>query len=191
MAGNRHGRGEGTGSLWHDTLEPDDDARPRPALRGDDAVDVAIVGAGFTGLWTADSLIDRDPSLALPCSSATASFGASGRNGGWCVGDQAAPLPALEHAGGTGAARAWCAPCKVASTSSATWSPPKGSAVAKTAAERGGVTVYEHTTVTGIAPGRVTTTHGTVRADVIVRRPRRTRARSRANAGRHSPSATS
>jgi hypothetical protein len=37
-----------TGSLWHDTLEPDDDARPRAALPGDTAVDVAIVGAGFT-----------------------------------------------------------------------------------------------------------------------------------------------
>ena len=36
---------------------------PRPPLAGDVTTDVAIVGAGFTGLWTAIALTDRDPGL--------------------------------------------------------------------------------------------------------------------------------
>ena len=40
-------------SFWHDSLEPGDELRPRPALPADVDVDVAVVGAGFTGLWTA------------------------------------------------------------------------------------------------------------------------------------------
>ncbi|MBI1379251.1 MAG: FAD-dependent oxidoreductase [Frankiales bacterium] len=46
--------------------------------------DVAIVGAGFTGLWTAYYLAKADPSLKVVVLEAeTAGFGASGRNGGW------------------------------------------------------------------------------------------------------------
>jgi glycine/D-amino acid oxidase-like deaminating enzyme len=46
---------------------------------------VAIVGAGFTGLWTALYLARADPSLRIAVLEAeTAGFGASGRNGGWC-----------------------------------------------------------------------------------------------------------
>jgi glycine/D-amino acid oxidase-like deaminating enzyme len=48
-------------------------------------VDVAIVGAGYTGLWTAYYLSRADPSLRLAVVEAElAGFGASGRNGGWC-----------------------------------------------------------------------------------------------------------
>jgi glycine/D-amino acid oxidase-like deaminating enzyme len=48
-------------------------------------VDVAIVGGGFTGLWTAIALTDADPSLRVAVLEAeTVSFGASGRNGGFC-----------------------------------------------------------------------------------------------------------
>ena len=48
-------------------------------------VDVAIVGAGFTGLWTALALTDTDPSLRIAVLEAeTVAFGASGRNGGFC-----------------------------------------------------------------------------------------------------------
>jgi glycine/D-amino acid oxidase-like deaminating enzyme len=88
-------------SLWHDTLEPGDDGAPRPGLPGDLDVDVAIVGAGFTGLWTAYHLLVHDPHLRVAVLERdTAGFGASGRNGGWCVGDQAAPLRAIERAAG-------------------------------------------------------------------------------------------
>src|ERR671916_3284501 len=72
-------------SYWHDALAPGDDLRPRSALPGDREADVAIVGAGFTGLWTAYSLLRREPSLRVVVLEAeTAGFGASGRNGAWC-----------------------------------------------------------------------------------------------------------
>ena len=58
---------------------------PRPPLDGDTEVDVCIVGAGFTGLWTAYYLLRADPSLqVLVLEAEIAGFGASGRNGGWC-----------------------------------------------------------------------------------------------------------
>jgi glycine/D-amino acid oxidase-like deaminating enzyme len=48
-------------------------------------VDVAVVGAGYTGLWTAYYLKKRDPSLRIAIvEKEIAGFGASGRNGGWC-----------------------------------------------------------------------------------------------------------
>jgi glycine/D-amino acid oxidase-like deaminating enzyme len=69
-------------SLWHETA--DDDWSPRPPLPGDRDADVAIVGAGFTGLWTALYLARADPTLRISVIEAeTAGFGASGRNGGW------------------------------------------------------------------------------------------------------------
>jgi glycine/D-amino acid oxidase-like deaminating enzyme len=71
-------------SLWLDGLE-DDPLVPRPALPGRLEVDVAIVGAGYTGLWTAYYLARRDPGLRLAVlEREIAGFGASGRNGGWC-----------------------------------------------------------------------------------------------------------
>jgi glycine/D-amino acid oxidase-like deaminating enzyme len=58
----------------------------RPPLRGDSASDVAIVGAGFTGLWTAIALTETDPSLrVVVLEAASVGFGASGRNGGFCM----------------------------------------------------------------------------------------------------------
>jgi glycine/D-amino acid oxidase-like deaminating enzyme len=70
-------------SLWHDTA--DDDWAPRPALPGDLDVDVAVVGAGYTGLWTAYYLKRADPTLrVVVLEREFAGFGASGRNGGWC-----------------------------------------------------------------------------------------------------------
>ncbi|MDQ6848258.1 MAG: FAD-binding oxidoreductase [Candidatus Dormibacteraeota bacterium] len=70
-------------SLWLDTVA--DDLTPRAPLDGDQEVDVAIVGAGFTGLWTAYALLQKDPTLSvLLLEREIAGFGASGRNGGWC-----------------------------------------------------------------------------------------------------------
>ncbi len=57
----------------------------RPGLRGAARADVAIVGAGFTGLWAAIALTDTDPSLrVVVLEQETVGFGASGRNGGFC-----------------------------------------------------------------------------------------------------------
>ena len=80
---------EVAGSLWLDELG---ESRPsRPALRGDREVDVAIVGGGFTGLWTAYYLARLDSSLSvLVIEKSHVGFGASGRNGGWVVGELAA-----------------------------------------------------------------------------------------------------
>src|SRR6476619_2513549 len=70
-------------SFWLDTLP--DPLTPRPPLDRDIDVDVAIVGAGYTGLWTAHSLARQDPTLRIAVLEAEiAGFGASGRNGGWC-----------------------------------------------------------------------------------------------------------
>ncbi|GAA1464828.1 NAD(P)/FAD-dependent oxidoreductase [Microbacterium thalassium] len=57
---------------------------PRPALSGDIDADVAIVGAGYTGLWTAYYLKTLQPDLRITVlEQRFAGFGASGRNGGW------------------------------------------------------------------------------------------------------------
>jgi glycine/D-amino acid oxidase-like deaminating enzyme len=54
-------------------------------LPGSASADVAIVGAGYTGLWTAYYLLGADPSLRVALvEQEIAGFGASGRNGGWC-----------------------------------------------------------------------------------------------------------
>lgn len=64
--------------LWH-APGPE---RP-PVARQTDA-DVAIVGAGYTGLWTAYHLLKAQPSLRVAIvERETVGFGASGRNGGW------------------------------------------------------------------------------------------------------------
>lgn len=70
-------------SFWHDSVP--DDLTPRAPLAGDADVDVAIVGGGLTGLWSAYYLTERDPRLRiLVLEKEIAGFGASGRNGGWC-----------------------------------------------------------------------------------------------------------
>ncbi len=72
-------------SLWWATL-PDELVGPtRAPLPGDTDADVVIVGAGYTGLWTAYYLAKADPSLRIVVlEREVAGFGASGRNGGWC-----------------------------------------------------------------------------------------------------------
>lgn len=71
-------------SLWWDTLPADLRAPIGAPLSADTAADVAIVGAGYTGLWTAYYLAKADPTLRIVIIEAEeAGFGASGRNGGW------------------------------------------------------------------------------------------------------------
>jgi len=72
-------------SLWWSSLSGP--IAPRPALQRHLDVDVAIVGGGFTGLWTARELKRRDPSLRIAVlEKSVCGFGASGRNGGWASG---------------------------------------------------------------------------------------------------------
>jgi glycine/D-amino acid oxidase-like deaminating enzyme len=205
---------------------------------------VAIVGAGFTGLWTALYLARADPSLRIAVLEAeTAGFGASGRNGGWCSAlfpssleslakrssraDALALHAAMRHSvdevmqsaaaegidaqmakGGTVSlarsgpqlaraksevehARRWgrgedelrLLDAEEATTvlagsrlRGATYTPDcaaihpgrlvRGLA---DAVVRRGVALYEQTPATAIAPGRVITRHGTVRAERVIR----------------------
>jgi glycine/D-amino acid oxidase-like deaminating enzyme len=68
--------------LWWDAVN----AQPtRSRLERDVDADVAIIGAGFTGLWCVYHLSILDPSLRIAVVEARhVGFGASGRNGGWC-----------------------------------------------------------------------------------------------------------
>lgn len=70
--------------LWWSQL-PADLLEPVGApMDGHVEADVAIVGAGFTGLWTAYYLQQRNPGLRIAIvEKEIAGFGASGRNGGW------------------------------------------------------------------------------------------------------------
>lgn len=231
-------------SLWLDDLA-DDPLLPRPGLPGDLDVDVAIVGAGFTGLWTAFHLVRLDPSLRITVLEAEiAGFGASGRNGGWCsailpmsmstlaagpsgrdgalamqrtmraaVGEVGAVAAAegidcgFAHGGHLCAAtssarlerlrtavedaRRWDTTeddlrlltaaeasdrLRVAGVLGATYTPHcaalQPAALARGLAsvvERSGVDLFEQTRVLDIAPGRVQTAAGRVRAEVVVR----------------------
>ena len=90
-------------SFWHDTVPGMLD--PQPSRDGDTDVDVAIVGAGLTGMWTAYYLKQADPGLRIAiCEREIAGYGASGRNGGWCSALFPASLTKLERMAGREAA---------------------------------------------------------------------------------------
>ena len=91
-------------SYWLETSG--DDLTPRPALDGSTEADVAILGAGMTGLWTAWYLARRDPSLRIVVvEREIAGFGASGRNGAWCAPDLNISMTRLARLHGEDAAR--------------------------------------------------------------------------------------
>jgi glycine/D-amino acid oxidase-like deaminating enzyme len=86
-------------SYWHDTVPGS--LEPSAGLQDDVDADVAIVGAGLTGLWTAYYLNKADPRLRIVlCEREIAGFGASGRNGGWCSALFPASLSKLERMAG-------------------------------------------------------------------------------------------
>ena len=69
---------------WWDEAGADE---PAPALEGDVDADVCIVGGGYTGLWTALALKEREPSARVVLLEAvTCGSGPSGRNGGFIHG---------------------------------------------------------------------------------------------------------
>lgn len=68
-------------SFWWDSIGQE---QARPSLPGSTKADVCIVGAGYTGLWTAYYLKKAAPQLRIVVlEQRFAGFGASGRNGGW------------------------------------------------------------------------------------------------------------
>lgn len=90
-------------SLWADTL--DRRAASDGPLDGSTDADVAIVGAGYTGLWTAYYLARQLPDARIVVvESEHVGFGASGRNGGWCSAIMPMSLPALARRHGRASA---------------------------------------------------------------------------------------
>lgn len=70
-------------NFWYTTYN--DNLSPRQSLQGSKTVDIAILGGGFTGLWTAYYLKNQNPSLDIAIlEQEFVGYGASGRNGGWC-----------------------------------------------------------------------------------------------------------
>jgi glycine/D-amino acid oxidase-like deaminating enzyme len=68
-------------SFWWDGVGR---GAPRPPLLGPTSADVCIVGAGYTGLWTAYYLARAAPQWRIVVvEQRFAGYGASGRNGGW------------------------------------------------------------------------------------------------------------
>jgi glycine/D-amino acid oxidase-like deaminating enzyme len=91
-------------SYWLETAG--DDLAPRPPLDGSVDADVAILGAGLTGLWTAYYLLRREPTLRIVIvEREIAGFGASGRNGAWCAPDLNISMDRLARLHGDDAAR--------------------------------------------------------------------------------------
>jgi glycine/D-amino acid oxidase-like deaminating enzyme len=213
---------------------------PRAPLSSDRDADVCIVGAGYTGLWTAYELCRAAPELEVVVVEAQyAGFGASGRNGGWIVGELAGPTRRWHERGGASGAAAMATAItntvhevgdviareridcdyRHGGTLAVATSPPQLDRLRREpeedasgadtevldaanlrarvnvpdalgglfsphcarvqpaklvralaeAAEREGATIYERTRVSAIAPGRVVTNGGTVRARTIVR----------------------
>src|SRR5438477_2314262 len=75
-------------SWWlEEALAAEGKPEPAPPLDGDVEADVAIVGGGYTGLWTALALKEREPGLNVVVLEAEqCGYGPSGRNGGFVHG---------------------------------------------------------------------------------------------------------
>ena len=71
------------GSYWFSTGDP---GVQRPPVAGRIRADVAVIGGGFTGLWSAIRLLETEPTLRVMVLEAErVGWGASGRNGGFCA----------------------------------------------------------------------------------------------------------
>lgn len=93
-------------------LDSPDAPEPRPPLGSHTRCDLAVVGAGYTGLWTALLAKEADPSRDVVVLEASkVGWAASGRNGGFCssslthgiangLGRFPNEMPTLERLGG-------------------------------------------------------------------------------------------
>ncbi|HEX2884460.1 MAG TPA: FAD-dependent oxidoreductase, partial [Candidatus Limnocylindria bacterium] len=115
--------GRGRRSPWlREALADEGNPAPAPSLRGRIDADVAILGGGYTGLWTAWHLLERDPALRIVLLEADiCGGGPSGRNGGFvnswwdeasglveAFGEDGARACLAESAGSVHAIGAWC-----------------------------------------------------------------------------------
>lgn len=93
--------------MWTATTSPERQVSGSP-LTGDAQADVTIIGAGYTGLWTAYYLAVADPTLRIRVVEAgQPGAGASGRNGGWLSGLLPVELDKLVRRHGRYGATAW------------------------------------------------------------------------------------
>lgn len=68
--------------FWLDDLPA---SRPRASFTGEATADLVVIGAGYTGLWTALAAKRRDPSARVVIlEGKRVGWAASGRNGGFC-----------------------------------------------------------------------------------------------------------
>ncbi len=124
-------------SLWWDGLPGH--IGLRDPLPGDIEVDVAVVGGGFTGLWTAYYLSEADPDLRIAVIERDVmGFGASGRNGGWCSALFPVSAERLDRAAGPGAGAAMRRAMQETVARSGGWSRQRASTAA---IARGGTVV--------------------------------------------------
>ena len=90
-------------SLWRESTERL--GKNRQSLNTDLQCDVAIIGGGYSGLWSAYYLKKLVPNCRIVIfESNQIGFGASGRNGGWCSGFLPVTLGELEKTHGRSAA---------------------------------------------------------------------------------------
>ena len=90
-------------SFWWDRVARSE----RPALPGPTSADVCVVGAGYTGLWTAYHLARAAPDLrVVVVEQRHVGYGASGRNGGWLTNSIAGGRDRYVRAHGAAAAHA-------------------------------------------------------------------------------------
>jgi glycine/D-amino acid oxidase-like deaminating enzyme len=95
-------------SWWLREALADDPGEPALPLRGDTTADVVILGAGYTGMWTALHLTELDPGIDIVIlEQDIAGGGASGRNGGF-VNSFWGDIGYLTRVFGDGAAIALC-----------------------------------------------------------------------------------
>lgn len=70
-------------SFWQESIAP---IKPCPSLTGNQSADVAIVGGGFVGIWTALTIKQHEPDCRIAIlEQDVCGGGASGRNGGFAM----------------------------------------------------------------------------------------------------------
>ena len=75
-------RAHPVGSYWEASAPPL--GRETPALNGEASCEVAVIGAGYTGLTAALALVEQYGARVTVLEAGTPGWGASGRNGGFC-----------------------------------------------------------------------------------------------------------
>ena len=87
---------DGVNSYWQESIASS--LVDRSSVDSNLDVDIAIVGAGYSGLWTAYYLKQLQPDARIAVIEANqVGFGASGRNGGWCSGFLPMTLSEIER----------------------------------------------------------------------------------------------